>query len=133
MEEKKLRVYWRKFDENGNEIERGSDNREYLTYGRALKRGYDLFGSNRKTGEFEWNVCWRDPFEKYACELTCSACGSVYAADEITYSNGAFPDTDVFTFRFHEFDDKYSYRRVCPECARKIYGFICDLRKGKRR
>ena len=131
MEEKKLRVYWRKFDDDGNEFERGSDNRAYITYGRALNRGYDLFGSNRKTGGFEWKICWRDPWEKYTRELTCDTCGKVYTADEFTYSNGAFPDTDVFTFRFHEFDNKYSYRRVCPECARKIYGFICGLREGK--
>lgn len=129
MEENKLRVYWRKLDENGNEIERGYDGREYTTYGRACNRGYKLFGSKHKVGEFEWRVSWRDPFEKYTCELTCDACGSVYTVDEFTYSNDSFPDTDVFTFRFHEFENKYAYRRVCPECARKIYGFISGLRE----
>lgn len=133
MEEKKLKIYWRKLDENGNEIERGSDNREYLTYGRALNRGYDLFGSNRKTGGLEWQVCWRDPWEKYTCELTCNTCGTVYTADERTYSNGALYDTDTFLFRFQKIDNRMRSHRICPECANKIYEFISELGKGKEK
>ena len=129
MEEKKLRVYWRKFDDDGNEVERGYDNREYITYGRALNRGYDLFGGKHISGEFEWQVCWRDPWEKYTCELTCDTCGTVYTADERTYSNDALYDTDMFSFRFLKINDRMCYRRICPECANKIYEFILGLRK----
>ena len=102
MEDKKLRIYWRKLDENGNEIERGVDDREYVYLGNAQNRAYKLFGTYAEhKGRIQWHAGYRDPWAKYYRDVQCNACGGVFSAEESPYSEGYTIDVDRIYLHFH--------------------------------
>lgn len=142
MENQKLRVWWRKLDENGNEIERGVDDREYTCYGYAYNRGRKLFGHRylaKGESGIEWNVAIRDPWAKYTCEVTCCVCGQIFISEEHRM-HACFPiSADSVHLYTHsdvmkELIDGARHAEYngwcCPDCAMKIHKFITGLRKG---
>lgn len=130
MLNKNLRVYRRKLDNDGNEIERGVDEREYKTLGRAYKRGFELFGDHGEQKNIEWTEACRDPWEEYTRKVTCGACGQTYVAKEKTYNT----NITILHGMVHlcgEFDGKKHnvdiHKPICPDCHEKIYNFIKGL------
>ena len=142
MENQKLRVYWREVDENGNEIKRGVDDREYVNYGSAENRARKLFGScfvRKGESGIEWRVTIRDPWAKYFGECECKVCGQVFMSEEYPHTPGYFRDADsvhLYT-RSDVMKELTDGERCpeyngwcCPDCAMKIHKFITGLRKG---
>jgi hypothetical protein len=140
MENQKLRIWWRKLDEEGNEIERGVDDREYVSFGHACNRAEKLFGPRiyRHNKTLEWRIALRDPWAKYTCEVTCSVCGQVFISEEHAYHEGYPVNSDSVHLYTKSGDmagivdgrrpDYNGY--CCPDCAVKIHNFISGLRKG---
>lgn len=136
MENQKLRVWWRKLDEDGNEIERGVDDREYVNASWAYNRGEKLFGS-RYNNPIQYHINHRDPWATYTCEVTCETCGQVFIGEEHAFAEGHVKNADSMcmfirsdTMKelvggriFPKYNDK-----ICPECAKKIYEFIKSLK-----
>lgn len=138
MENQKFRVWWRKLDEDGNEIERGVDDREYVSFGHAHNRGYKLFGYRNK--QVTWRVSYRDPWAKYTCEVTCSVCGQIFLSEEhCQHENFPIGADSVYVYTKSDslkplidgerYPDYNGY--CCPDCAKKIHNFISGLRKGE--
>ena len=140
MENQKVRIYWREFDEDGNVINRGVDDREYVNAGWAYNRAMKLFGPRYSNKRFQYRIAWRDPWEKYTCEVECRVCGQTFVCEESEWTSGRPMDADCVhmylrSCAMKDLTDGARYPKYdgycCPDCARKIHNFICSLRKGE--
>lgn len=123
----KWKIYFIKYDKDGNEIERGVDPREYVYYGTAQNSAYKTYPPEEG---YKTVVAVRSPWEKYFTEVQCGICKCIHVIEETTY--GIPKESDVMVCDRGDIDELgrwYSkhYRFVCPECLAKIREFISCL------
>lgn len=144
MEIRKVRVWWRKFDEDGNEIEKGFDEREYVNYGAAINRACKLFNSDRHIWSvgwvhkdentqqpvLEWRIAERDPFVDYWGNYRCDICGAMHKRKENIHG-GDIGDNLYVNLMNNEHNKRHRHKnRMCPDCAEKIHKFLFELSVG---
>jgi hypothetical protein len=129
MENKKVRVWYIELDEDGNEIGRGVDDREYSYPNCAYRRAREVYGDRKR---FKYIIAPRDPWIEYSRSMTCGLCGSGYSAPE-SYAGWESSDR-LWLYRYGENgyrDKNKSFSGdICPECADKVAAFIKKLKKG---
>ena len=146
MKIEKVKVWWQKLDADGNVIEHGEDDREYVNWGSARNRGEKLFGKGRYWSpsvynetpvgvepKIRWRISHRDPWAEYFGEYECDICGAIHKRKETNYG---YDQGD----RFHmylmdkELNNKYrDLHRICPTCADKLTKYINKLQKGRKK
>lgn len=114
-----LKVYFKEFDSDGNEIRRGVDTREYVKYGSAANRGEKLYGDRTR---FEYKIAWRDPWVEYIEPTVCTCCGKSY--DRPVTHLGAGKGGSMYLYG-------YIGGPVCPDCYEKLRGFVDSLMEGE--
>lgn len=129
-----FKIWYKKFDDRGNEVASGVYHKEYKNYGSALNRarleyGYDsLHQDGSKATGFIARVCWRDPWVEYSREVECDICKKHYDCPENI--DGILRPKTIYC------SDRMASRRhkefmLCPECYDKITNFINGLIKVK--
>ena len=122
MEHRKLKIWYREFDDNGNVIDSGTYHKEYEYYGNALRVAHKVYGTKKHV---IYKVAMLDPFAEHFTEDTCDICGKTYNTHLTEngfvrhdhgihmHSRGAIPPT--------EFHTRYSQGYcTCPDCIIKI-------------
>lgn len=148
MKREKVKVWWQKLDTDGNEIERGCDNKEYINWGSAINRAEKLFGkarywrhsiSNEKVvvddaePRIRWRISNRDPFTDYYEDRECEICGTVHKRKH-TYMGYDMGDFFWMSLAKNDPDNKYRRRSViCPDCTEKLVKCIKKLEKGGKK
>lgn len=124
MTEPKLKIYYKEFDSEGNEISSGVDDKEYSNYGSAIRRARKLYGDRKR---FKFEVAWRDPWIDYTVPSTCKCCGKNYerpvthmGRDRSSYVS--LIDCRKTCEHFHGY--------ICSDCYEKIKNFINSLSGG---
>jgi hypothetical protein len=145
MKVQKVKVWWQKLDADGNEIEKGCDNKEYMNWGSAINRAEKLFGSRRHQTYIEtetpegaeprirWRISHRDPFTDYYEERECDICGTVHKRKHTDYGCDL---GNYFWISMDKDDPDHKYRGrsiICPECKEKLVKCIKKLEKGGKK
>lgn len=145
MKREKVRVWWQKLDADGNVIEKGVDEKEYVSWGCAINRAEKLFGKSRYwrpsiTNETDigveprirWRISHRDPWVDYYEEKACDICGAVHMRKHTDYG---YDQGDFFWMSKSKDDTENKYRGrsvICPDCAGKIIKCIKKLERGRK-
>ena len=127
-----LKIWYKHFDESGNEIGRGVYHKEYKTYGHACNMAKKMYGSKSQTPKtFEWAVCSRDPWINYYKEETCDICGKTFTIPESP--NGITRPDHIIARKYNDesrIDWDVSKRYVtCPDCMSSVINHISSLSK----
>lgn len=120
-----LRIYYKELDANGNEINRGIDEKEYINYGSAVNRARKLYGDRNR---FEYEIAWRDPWIDYTKTTICKCCGELYERT-VTHQNWDCSHNIFLYKRDNRRESISGY--ICPDCYEKIKGFISSLKKNE--
>lgn len=126
-ENAKLKIFWKKIDKDGNEIERGVHPKEYKYYGSASKVARYKYPYNEG---YRCNITYRDPWQKYTHEAQCDICGTIHTVEQ-SYSGYDY-DSNVYLVEHYDSVERYrkNYNNVCPDCIRKIREFISSMEVG---
>lgn len=122
------KIYYRQYDEDGNEIGRGAHTKEYKTYGWAAREARLRFGD--KGPYFKYRIGVRDPLERYSSTVTCNICGSQYSIEE-TYSGVALNSYIFIRDRGLKGPEGRNMYYPCPECIEKVRNYINILKRGE--
>lgn len=126
----KFRIYYKELDDNGNEIRRGIDDKEYVNYGSAINRGRKLYGDRTR---FIYDVAWRDPWIEYTEPTTCKCCGKSYerpVTHDMCNKGHHIYLTNISTVPLSPARHFRGY--ICSDCYEKINSFIGSLTEGEK-
>lgn len=126
-ENAKLKIFWKKIDNDGNEIERGVHPKEYKYHGSALKTARYKYPYREG---YRYIITYRNPWEKYNHEVQCDICGTIHTIEQ---SYGGYDyDSNVYVVEQHDSEERYHkiYGDLCPDCIRKIREFISSMKVG---
>lgn len=115
MEDRTFKIYYIKFDEIGNEIDRGVHPKEYKNRGCA----YNAIRKLYPRPEYEARIGFLNPFEEHFERVVCDCCGQEY--DRELNSFGADKGHKVI---FYALGSRGLHFKVCPKCAVDICKFI---------
>lgn len=124
MAEPKLKIYYKEFDSEGNEISSGVDDKEYINYGSAINRARKLYGDRKR---FKFEVAWRDPWIEYTVPSTCACCGKNY---ERPVTHMGYDRSSYVSLIDRSKPREYFHGYICQDCYEKIKNFINSLSKG---
>lgn len=113
------RVWYKEYDENGNEIGEGVSPKEYKTYGHANNYGYKHFGDRKR---FKFVVAYRNPFVKYTHTEPCGICGRDVEMEE-THMGYVLRDNQIIISKRKDYA-KYRHFTCCEDCFNKLMEFV---------
>ena len=125
MDEKKYKIWYKQFDESGNEIGRGVYHKEYEYLGHASRYAREMYGKRK---DIEYVVAWRDPWIDYHKIVHCDICGTVYNRP-VCHEGWDKGDTVMLGNRTGSYslgDGVHRYL-ICPGCASRVNDFVRDL------
>lgn len=116
LKNERYKIFYIEYDENGNEISRGVDDKTYSSRGWAWNRIEKKYGDKR----FHCHIAKRDPFVNYYNDAVCDICGCSYSRpeDDLGCDIGA---TIAINRRYKKvFNERYIYYNVCPKCIDEV-------------
>ena len=113
------KVWYKEYDENGNEIGEGVSTKEYKTFGHAYNYGYKHYGDRKR---FKYEVAFRNPFKEYTATEPCGICGRDVVMKE-THFGARIHDNYV---HIHKRKDrtKSIHFTCCEDCFNKLMEFV---------
>jgi hypothetical protein len=122
------KVWYKEYDENGNEIGEGVSTKEYKTYGHANNYAYKHYGDHKR---FKYVVAFRNPFKEYTTTEPCGICGCDVVMKEHHYGqkfrNNHITISKIATSaKKVEGGNRRVYRSFtcCDDCFNKLMEFI---------
>lgn len=135
MENRKFKIWYRTYDEEGNVTGTGVCTREYCHYGTACNVAHKRFGDQKN---IDYEVAVLNPFEEHFQDAVCDLCGKTHSRlinatfgrvfeDHYMYITSSAIAPEDGRKRFHK------YHRTCPDCIVKIKNFIDSLKECQKR
>ena len=137
-EEKKWKIWYRQYDENGNQISSGVYCRDYVNYGSAIRAARKAYGDRQ---DIEYTIAIRYPWKEYTCDAVCEICGSGYSMLETNEGYPVYerinicglyetvPVTPVGVL--YPKPNLTKGYMACPECITRVYNFIESLKASE--
>lgn len=128
MNDNKLfKIWYKEYDENGNEIGEGVSVKEYKTFGHAANFGAKHFGDRKR---FKYKVAFRNPFKKYTAIEPCGICGCDVEIEEHHFGQKIRDNTVIISVR----GDHRDYRNFtcCEDCLNKLMDLVGEKKEGER-
>lgn len=120
LQDKPYRIWFKEYDEEGNEIGTGVFARSYKNYGNARRKKQEYYGDRKK---YKAIVAKRNPFVDYHVEERCDICGGIYQRpvdadghDQGNYLYLKYSDENDGVIRI--------YRYICTDCTNEIANFV---------
>lgn len=134
MEERKFKIWYQTYDENGNVTGTGVYHKEYVYWGTAHNVARKQFGDMKNSGlNIRWVIARLNPFVEHFADVVCELCGKTYTipVDDDghkrskhgihMYSRGAIPPK-----KEHHRIYTQGYE-TCSDCIVKIKNFVDSL------
>lgn len=121
------KIWYKEFDENGNEIGSGVYPRSYKNVGNAHNIRRKHYGDHSR---FKAIVAKRDPWVDYFIETVCDCCGKTY--NRRVSADGYDQGADFYIKMYDADRVDRDHRYMCDECATKIADFIASLKGGQK-
>lgn len=121
------KVWYKEYDENGNEIGEGVSVKEYETFGHADNFGRKHFGDSKK---FKYEVAYRNPFKEYTAIEPCGICGRDIVMKEHHFGTRVRDNHVLITKR----KDRTKSREFtcCEDCFNKLLDFVGEKKESER-
>ena len=119
LQDTPYRIWFKEYDENGNEIGTGVFARSYKNYGNARHKKQEYYGDSKR---YKAIVAKRNPFENYYVEDHCDICGGIYQRP--VDADGRDQGNDLYLKYRDENDGVIRiHRYICEDCASEIANF----------